>query len=52
MIYVFPILCCFRAFIAGTAVGNTVRVFKLGKRDDGTTTGTQLGEDFQDAYNK
>jgi len=28
----------YRAFIAGLAVENTVRVFKLGKKEDGVTT--------------
>nr|XP_002121074.1 transducin beta-like protein 2 [Ciona intestinalis] len=40
-----------RAFIAGLAVENTVRVFKLGKKDDGVTTCIPIEEDFK-KYNQ
>lgn len=33
---VLPLYTLNRAFIVSLAVGNTVRVFKLGKKDDGT----------------
>ncbi|CAK8697976.1 transducin beta-like protein 2 [Clavelina lepadiformis] len=36
-----------RAFIAGLAMENTVRVYRLGKKDDGTTTCSPLEEDFE-----
>lgn len=39
-----------RAFVVGLARGNTVRIFRLGKKDDGTTTCVPLENDFKEDF--